>query len=198
MRTLRAALIVTYFAVTLAGCANYTAPIGPVRELTPAERNFEAIWQASQQVLRKYYFTVDRKDRRAGTIVTDPMTGQYFTEFWRRDATTESDLREGAIQTLYRQVKVAIQPLGPEAKEFRAAVEVQTFRSNRQEAQVTSTSEAIDLFRLPDEKSRKKGLLDYGRGEAADTSVPLGRDEGLERRIAAEILAAARELRGKL
>ncbi len=179
------------------GCAQFTEPASPRRQMTAAEQNFEAVWRASRRVLRKHYFTLDREDRRAGIIVTRPMTGQYAGEFWRRDAATRRDLAEGTIQTLYRQVKVMIRPDPIYADRFYAMVEVQTYRSDQPNPRVTSTSEALDLFNLPGSRSRKKRLLDYTQNALPQSAVPLGRDENLEKRIAVEILVAAQSVQGK-
>ena len=126
------------------------------------------------------------------------MVGKHAGEFWRKDAATARDLAEGTIQTIYRQAKVTIHPTADDGDKFHAVVEVRTYRSNRQEIQVTSTSEAIDLFRLPGDDERRKKLLDYGRGWASDPVSPLGRDGNLERRIAADIQAAAPQVRAEL
>jgi len=190
MLKLRGALIVAVFALTAVGCANYTTPLVPRRRMSPAERNFNAVWQASRTVLRKYYFTLDREDRRAGIITTEPLTGKVFGEFWRRDAAGPDNLAESSIQTIFRQAKVTIRPLASNKEDFKAVVEVRTFRSDRRESQVTSTSEALDLFRLPGGSNRTRTLLEYDKGQAAEGAVPLGRDKALERRIASDIMAA--------
>jgi len=189
MRTVLIASIVAA-AACLAGCANYTDPVGTAPATTPGERGFENLWQASVHVLGRYDFRLARQDRRAGVIVTEPMTGEYAGEFWRKDAATRQDLAEGTIQTVYRQATVRLEPVSEGAEQFRLAVEVQTFRSNRSHPQVTSTSEAMSLFRFPGssgERSRDGEELDG----AGDYMVPLGRDKELEAHLAADIRAAA-------
>lgn len=198
MRILLAGLIAANLLTAASGCANFTTPIAPVKQMTVGERNFEAVWGATRRVLRKYYFELDREDRRAGIIVTEPMVGKHAGEFWRKDAATARDLAEGTIQTIYRQAKVTIRPTAADGDKFHATVEVRTYRSNRQDIQVTSTSEAIGMFRLPGDDERRKMLLDYGRGWASDPVSPLGRDGNLERRIAADIQAATPQVRAEL
>ncbi|HOF19550.1 MAG TPA: hypothetical protein PK082_11620 [Phycisphaerae bacterium] len=191
--------VLALLAATLAaaGCANYTEPVVAPGAMTPAERNFEAAWLAAREVLGRYDFQIDREDRRSGTITTLPMTGKHWWEFWRKDAATRRDLIESTLQTIYRQAKVSIRPAGADG--YQVSVEVQAYRSNLQELQVTNTSEAYDLFTLPgEEKERKKHLLEYVRdddqGGAQDRRewmTPLGRDAGLEAKLAADIRAAA-------
>ncbi|MHC4295073.1 MAG: hypothetical protein ACYSTL_05760 [Planctomycetota bacterium] len=197
MQTILKTLIAVCFLVTLPSCRNYATPAAARPQLTAAEREFEALWKATREVLRKYYFEIDSEDRRAGLITTAPMTGKYFGEFWRRDAATNRDLAEGTLQMLYRQAKVTIRS-GGQAGRFGADVEVHVLRSHRQEVQVTNTSEALGLFRLPGGEDRKGSMLDYGEGEPADALEPLGRDANLERRIAADILERSILLRGAL
>jgi len=198
MRKSLICLIVAGAALINLGCVRYTSPTQPARKMTPAERNFEAVWQASRNVLKEFYFELDRQDRRAGVITTYPMVAQHAGEFWRKDAVTDSDLAEGTIQTIYHQAKVSIEPTSPENGSYRPVVEVRTFRSNRQEMQVSSTSDAYDLFRLPGADSRKRRLLDRGRTEPDDVLADLGRDEDLENLLTAKIRLAAAALRGQL
>ncbi len=174
--------------LTACGCATHTAPVGPPKSTDTAQRNFEAVWDASLSTLREYNFEIDRRNRREGLIVTRPLTGRYFAEFWRPDAATPMDVTEGTIQTIYRVAKVTVRPASPDDSEhFTANVEVTTYRSNLPQPQVTSTSQAYDLFIRPGDVSRRRTML----GQEQETRmVKLGRDEALEREIAAEIAAA--------
>lgn len=194
MRT-QITVLIAIAAAALMGCRFHGSPVGPPQKLTPSERNFEAVWQASRQVLRKYRFDLDRSDRRAGIISTRAMTGKVAGEFWRRDAATARDLAESTVQTIYRQAKVAIEPAGPRKQDFRAVVEVHTYRSNNQEIQISSVSDAYDLFKLPGSDGRTRKLLDYGPEYRPRAITDLGRDAALEERIAADIQAAALALR---
>jgi len=185
MRTATRIFPAILLASLLAGCPGYTKPVPRGRELTAAEKDFEAIWQASTGVLRKYRFTLATQDRRAGLIATYPMTSKYLTEFWRREATTARDSFEGSLHTIYRTAGVEIVPAGDK---FRAYVQVDVSRSNRREPMVTSTSQAYELFSMT---AREKLTVEYGEdtGEAP-ILVQLGRDRGLEEAIAAKISAA--------
>ena len=90
------------------GCARHTRPIVPPRELTPGEKNFQAVWDAGCEVLSSYRYTVDRRDRRAGLITTKPMASKHFFEWWRRDKVTASGALENSVQPIYREVSVQI------------------------------------------------------------------------------------------
>ncbi len=189
--------ILAVVAVQLTGCANHSRPVVEPAEMTQSQKNFESVWQLSRGALKKYRFELDREDRRAGVITTLPMTGQQLFEFWRKDAAATEDLAESTVQTIYRKAKVSI--TRGESDSFVADVEVLTYRSNRKAPQVTSASEAYQLFVLPGtDRARRKFLL---RSEGqADTEelqeaedvipvwmVPLGRDKNLEAKLEAEI-----------
>ena len=90
------------------GCARHTRPIVPPAEMTPGEKNFQAVWDAGCEVLSSYRFTVDRRDRRAGLITTEPTASKHFFEWWRRDKVTASGALENTVQPIYRQVSVQI------------------------------------------------------------------------------------------
>ena len=90
------------------GCARHTRPIVPPAEMTPVEKDFQAVWDASCETLSAYRFTVDRHDRRAGLITTEPTASRHFFEWWRRDKATAAGALENSIQPIYRQVSIQI------------------------------------------------------------------------------------------
>ena len=195
----------TLLAALAGGCARHTVPVAPPAELTAAQRNFQAVWEGARETLKKYDFQLDRQDRRAGVITTLPMTGKHFTEPWRHDAVGPGQVAESTIQTLYLATTVRIRPTTPGAETYIPLVRVDVLRSARPQPQVTSASEAYDLFDLPSGRDDDKGkrlLLDSGRDPAGrsipitDQLVPLGRNERLEARIAADIQIAAGQTGG--
>ena len=202
-----------------AGCANnFGQSVAPPLPLTPAQRNFDAVWDASLAVLREYRFTVAVQNRREGTITTAPLAGRYFLEFWRKDAATPSDVLESTLQTLYKTATVSIRPVPGRPDEYAASVTVEVSRSEKPAPVITSTSEAYGLFTMTGRHSR--WLTDFGRGReegeeeektrgaaalrpleetpttakapAAFPRAPLGRDPALEREMTSRIAAAAR------
>jgi len=188
MKNFPTIIVLAVVATGQFGCAGHTTPTGPPRQLTAKQQRFDAVWQASRDVLKKYYFQIDREDRRAGVIVTRPMTGKYFGEFWRRDAATDADLAESTVQTIYRQAKVTLKPVGPDAADYQVVVEVRTSRSDKPHAQITNVADAFDMFKLPGSSNRRQPLLDSGQGNDV---IDLGRDKDLEQKIAADIRSAA-------
>ena len=58
MRTLLSTLLGLVVVAGVSGCAHHTIPVAPERQLTAVERNFDTLWEASKEVLRKYNFQV--------------------------------------------------------------------------------------------------------------------------------------------
>ncbi|MCK4626363.1 MAG: hypothetical protein KAV00_13680 [Phycisphaerae bacterium] len=169
-------------AVLCAGCIPSGAPVSSPPEV--ADADFNVVWDAANEVLREYRFFIDRADRREGVITTFPMIGRHWFEFWRKDAATQRDVAEGTLQTLYRRVTINIRRQ-EDNKKYLVDVRVFTSRSDRLSPQVTSTSEAYDLFINPG-MPRIASLTGLG-GPKGSRSVSLGRDENLEQVLQREI-----------
>ena len=189
----RGIILLAVLIVLAAGCASHTTPVVTGRQLSQSEQDFQAIWSASQEVLRRYDFPIERQDRRAGIITTGQLTGQHFFELWRDDAAAFSDLAEGSLQTIYRAATVTI--TADSAGAFFATVDVHAWRSDRAQPQVTNTTEAYDLF----SGTATREFIVQDRLAEADASdrVSLGRDEKLAAKLLAEInLVADRKRAG--
>ncbi len=180
MKPLQIIMLTAAFSCT--GCAPTGGPVASPTGV--ADENFNAVWDATNEVLREYRFFIDRADRREGVITTFPMIGRHWFEFWRKDAITQRDLAEGTLHTVYRQVTVNIRRRD-DSEGYTAAVRVLTSRSDLVNPQVTSTSEAFDMFLNPD-MPRLASLTGLG-STIGSRSVPLGRDENLEETLQHEI-----------
>ncbi len=183
-----------------AGCVQYTKPVAPEAPMTPQQRNYDACWRASLDVLREFYFTIDVRDYRGGEIKTHPMVGQYFFEFWRHDAVRFMDLMEGSIQKVFRTATVHIRPTAPGARTYEVSCEVTTTRSDRYRAGEGGTTDAYDMFVLPGGPVTDENLLtetdtmdETARLERRRGLVNLGPDQGLADRLTDRINARARK-----
>jgi len=193
----------------LAGCANHTRPVVFSEPPTMSQRNFEALWQAAQDVLREHYFSIERMDRREGLMITEPLTGQQAWEVWRRDAATWYALAEGTLQTIYRQATVRIVPVEGEPNAYQARVEVNAYRSNRPKTELDSISGSYSMFLLPGGNSavNAPAILGYERtlyglpgyaippGEPVGQTVSLGPDPALAAKLAGQINRRAVQVR---
>lgn len=164
----------------LPGCGSvrYTEPVQSERKMSPADRNYENLWQATLYVLRKYDFTIDRQDRRAGVITTEPLTGKHFFEFWRHDATTSSDKYENTVQTIYRSVCVNLTRSESHADQYTPRVMVTVARSNRGETNIISLSDAYGTgftsVKSAAEREHYKDKQTEGMKAAVKESVRVG------------------------
>jgi len=201
-RAIQTAVVVAAGAFVL-GCGNYTTPqVAPATQ-TPAQRNFDALWQGSLEVLRRYHFEIDRRDPRAGVITTRRMLARHWFEFWRPDAVTAEDLAEGTLQTVNLQATVRIAPVAGKDGQFAAGVEVAVFRPRRLGREIIAAGEAYGDFldaADEDEYSRTRRELTRAarrrRGKVRgadpdDLAVEEGRQANLARKLTAEIRAAA-------
>lgn len=197
MRRKGIASILLAAGILAVGC-NYTTPTGPPTEMTAAQKDYEAIWQASRSVLHDYYFTLDRQDRRAGIITTLPLVGKQFFEFWRKDAVTNTDLLEDTVQTMYRTATVTITELPDRSGAYQVTVQVAVARSDKpgQPAHVWVPSPLEDEVGdgTAPEVIPPKGATSQPATKPAKVNlyrVSLGRDSLLERKLAQEITAAS-------
>lgn len=192
-------------SISSLACARHTKPLAAPAELSVPGRNFEAVWQASLDVLKDYYFRIDRQDRRAGVIDTLPMVGQYPLEFWRKDAVTKQAVAENALQTVFVASTVTIEADPQQPDTYRPVVRVELHRSNYPAAQITTSAEGYEMFAMVG--GRNSWITDFGsssgttyyddiltdrelsnsRQESTFPSpgnlTPLGRYEELEQRL---------------
>jgi hypothetical protein len=186
--------------VILAGChVNYTQPAGPVAQLTPEQQNFDAYWQASLEVLRKYNFETDPargalRSRRDGKIVSMPLVGKHWFEFWRHDAATWYDYKESSVQTIYRTARVSIAPSAQGSGMFQAQATVNTSRSDRVTRNSQSVGDAYNMFVVPGSSITDNNLMknilpedEIQRQEMRRGIVDLGQDDAFSARLTAEI-----------
>jgi len=194
MRTAVIALVIVT-AGLMCGCIKYTRPQTVGQQLAPDQRDFEALWQRSLDVLKDYNFAVDRQDRRAGIITTMPLVARQWFEFWRPDAVSNRDVLEGTVQTIYRTATVRVNPSS--AGNYRVTVEIAVSRSDRPQPAIQSVSDAYNMFVLPggDEHSHGPALGYAMVGQTTPTLAPnsvvvLGKDAALAREISDKISRA--------
>ena len=141
-------LVVTLTLGCLAGCANRTVTqTRNPREIDITE--YDRIFEASHQVLRKHHFSVDRSDYRFGTIVTKPQGASTILEFWRNDNTTFEQMLFASANDLRRTVRITLEPWSEEQvraaliAQRRAALKSETPAAESEASQSDSASESI-------------------------------------------------------
>ncbi len=193
-------VLIAAVAVGAPGCWEHTSPlVVQAAPQTAAERNFQALWLAAQEVLGEYRFAINRLDRRAGLITTEPLTGQQFFEPWRKDAANRAALADSSLKTLHRTVVVRIQPTGPGADQYELFVEVSVAKPGTAPMEIHSTGAAYGMFILPEEEEDEEAqasILDYtfqrpGEEQEPNAAQPTYEDAELAKQLADDILAAA-------
>lgn len=188
MLRLLAIAVATAACWAATGCAKHTKPIVAQPTMTAQQSQFETAWNASQDVLKDCHWPIARADRRDGLLLTEPMTGKHFFEFWRCDAATRADLAESTVQTIYRQVTVRIEQC-PDG--YQPRVVVDAWRSDRRGMQSTNAANVMRLFTIPgQEQSEQERLPAQDLASAIEGATYLGQDEALAQKLAARICQA--------
>jgi hypothetical protein len=71
--------------------------------------DFETVWNKTVAVVDKY-FEIERENRLARTIKTQPQMGATLLEPWARDSTTNEDRVEATLQTIRRYAIIHVDP----------------------------------------------------------------------------------------
>jgi hypothetical protein len=179
--------------IVLGGCAT-KPPAGP-NPATVQTGEFEAIFVAAREVLRKRYFEEDRVDRRAGVITTLPSTAGGLAEFWRRDSADAEGRALAGLCAVRKTATVQIEKTEPSG--YTVAVTVIQERRQLPTVEPTTSSELYSLyrpFRLQWQEAaafeeasvaeREQQLERRGAAWWAD----LGRDTALEQALLSDIL----------
>jgi hypothetical protein len=146
----------------------------------------DRIWQAVQDTLRSHRFQLDRVDRRAGVITTQPETSQSLFEFWRRDVDTWPDLWEATLNPIRRWVEVAV-ARDDAGRWAHVEVVVHKERLSSPDRQFNSTGAAYQYFgnNLPS----TSGAVSVTPEE--DVWLDRGRDPAMEAYLLGAILEEA-------
>lgn len=147
-------------------------------------RDFDALWNACQEVAKARGFVIDRTDYREGLLYTEPLVSKGYFEVWRNDVVDGHGLAQGTLATIRRTIRFAIrrQPDGS----FVATPKVVVERYASIERRITSAAQYHDIFSIR--------LLDVNRErEQTGAVIPaefwfaVGRDHPLERELGKDI-----------
>ncbi len=195
---------------TLIGCesANHVAPVSlpttqtatdidpqlaepaywyalPAPHQTRAD-GFDELWDAADSVSRDLLFKIDRQDRRAGVLTTDPLISAQWFEPWRRDVQSIDTLADSSVATIRRTIRYEFQ------KQADAYVVVPKVLIERQAITERRVSGALNrLYFRRDRTLNAFGTRETDAGVYIPESYwyPIGRDEGLEAYLVAQINA---------
>ncbi len=174
--------------ITAAGChqpqVNVARYLVPQAELCEAE--YQLVFQAANDVLRKHRFRLDQTDLRTGRITTYHVGSRHFFEFWRQDVATAYDAWEATLTSIRRRAAVEIRS-APAGAGCRVAVTVEKQRFSTPERQVTNSAAAAHYL--------GRTLPTFATGKPLQPQdsywIDLGRDPEMERILRKEILLLA-------
>jgi hypothetical protein len=148
--------------------------------------DFDHLWRACEESARHFGFTPDRLDYRGGVMTTLPLTSKQFWEVWRNDVATIEDVANSSLSTYRRTIRFDIEKL--DAGGYRAAPRIVIERYARTESPITASVYLRNAFRTQ-RNSRAWGSRETDRGVYIPRQYwyATGRDEALERNVAAEV-----------
>jgi len=138
----------------------------------------ELLWDSTLRVLARMEMPPDRQDRATGVIETLPTTTKQVWEFWREDCADDYTQTLADLQTIVQRATVRFKRQPVEGR-WQVDVQVDIYRLQRPERQITATSAALEAFSslLPTTEGQIGGRAELSYLE------PLGRDGALEAKI---------------
>jgi hypothetical protein len=179
-------LLLPFFLASILGCQLPEQPETATAAQVPTDE-LQTTWDAALAVLRKHDFQPDRQDRAQGVITTLPTTSMQWGELWRQDVADGYSFAEASLHAIQRKATIRF-VRDADARDWTVQVQVDVYRLNVAESQVTSASSAYHAFSGALPTTEGAGHL---RGEERLQWTHLGRDPTLEARLLNRILASA-------
>lgn len=150
------------------------------------DEDFQRLCRACEDAARHFGFKLDLVDYRQGLIMTLPLTSAQFFEPWRRDVQTIRDAANASLASFQRTVRFQI---GREGGRFVATPYVLVERQVRAEQPVTSAAFVRSAVGRYDKDVQGTRETDRGIYLPRQYAYVVGRDEVLEKKIAADVTA---------
>jgi hypothetical protein len=147
--------------------------------------DFNRLWNACRRSLETRSFVVDRVDLRDGVMTTFPQVSKQIFEPWRNDVGTFPEVMESTIGTVRRSVRVEV--VRREDGNYEATPKVIVERYAQSERRITSVARYTEVFALDPAQQGNREHDRLGADLPAAYWYALGRDEPLERQIAADV-----------
>ena len=172
----------------LGGCQAVPDQPNPVRI---AADDYGRLFHASVDVLREYRFRIDRQDYRFGVVTTDPLDAPTIFEPWDSTNSTLKQVEQATLSHLRRTVTVSFDRAEDESDAADGA-------DYELDVSVALQRKSVPVRRLSGKTRRNVfSTLSAVPYEWAKRGIPavywedIGRDEELERRLLARIIAEA-------
>lgn len=152
--------------------------------------DFDTLWKSIYRVTRNAGFKPDRQDFRLGIFTTLPLVSGQIFEPWRRDSGSLQAVTESTLATVRRTVRWDVSK--DDNGIYTATPKVLIERYSVIEHRVTFSAQYQEIFALTREEQRNQRLQALDPAAFAEEPIPaafwyaIGRDEGLERRLAEE------------
>jgi hypothetical protein len=176
--------VLSLFAIVLAGCGGQRK-VEVVDKICPAGVTREAVFEASEAVLRDLNFSIDKDDPNAGVIITRPLAGGQFFEFWRKDNVGAFEAAESNLQSIRRRAELKVDEEGGRLC-IRCKVNVERLSLSRP----TEQSVGFKYDRITGQRIRLGQMKIQPEG-AKMAWIDLGNDDKLAAVILKEIEAKA-------
>lgn len=147
---------------------------------------FQPLWNACEETARSYLFPLDEQDYRSGVLTTAAVISRQFLEPWRKDAPTGHDVVQSSLVTVCRNIRFEI--VRNDTGAFVMTPKVLVQRETIIERRITSVAQYRFSFAgpaAPVNQAVQSESLDL----PAKYWTPIGRDETMERQLAADIRA---------
>ncbi len=175
MKTIKIYAIALAAAVLFAGCVRQKE-FKPIERICVGNANDATVMKVSQDVLSGLHFETDKYDVSSGVIITKPLSGAQFFEFWRKDNVGSRNFEEANLQSIQRIAKLLFSRNEQGNMCVNCNVDVQ--RLNLPEREITGSISMSGLFTKSG--SSRQNLKLYGGEKSWDD---LGRDKELETAI---------------
>jgi hypothetical protein len=169
--------------VLAAGCATTPSARPEGGSVNIADVNMAEAMDVAQASLSRMHFVVEKADPQQGLIVTKPLSGGQFFEFWRSDNVGPAQTVEANLHTLRRAVQLQLQPTNGQ---IRILCTVHVQRLSVPANEVASVSQA---YRMYSRSTRTTQRLELEPGQEAGLAwIDQGQDPALADRILKRIV----------
>lgn len=178
-----------FAALAWSGCAlmpgGRPGAVAAANPLPVQAGNEEVLWERTIDVLHQYHFRIERENRVARVIETEPRVGSGWLEPWHRDSVGVGNRLESSLQSIRRRVVVTMIP-AESPGQFFVSVQALKEREDLQGLAANSPGAATFLESRPLDRD-----LDPVVGQSTPSDwIPLGRDLALEQSLVASLQAA--------
>jgi hypothetical protein len=171
-----------------AGCAETQRHVAVENICVPGINKAEAMLRV-EQVLGEMLFRIDKADAEHGYILTQPLRGAQFFEFWRSDNVGASNQALANLHSIRRTAELNV---SQQEDELCISCEVRTQRLSLPERRLSSTARAYMMFskstsrmqrlELGPEQRKRAGWIDLGQDDKLAGKIL----ERVEKKLAAQ------------